>query len=662
MKPKTILLLQFHKFPLLWQGIIVILMVLLGLFTQSVILVNFDQTVSRDLEKGNEIIIRDISLITDFKSLFHDLTEITKLKEEALLASISNIVDYDRSGTNILLEEALEFMDQIFTSIVDRENDLYSLNSTDLTEKVLGDNPYNIQLSSGNLRVLITSNLRVFLNIIDGIIDEVLENKNELRILNENFYGLNGLNPNITNTINAFRASIQGRMTNETTTQEEVKYLTQLSLHLSLVTNKVINITETTTEIYSNLLSAPFSTIPEFENIYLPTITQTEFDLIEIFDDFYTLANTTQDFEFIQELDQFILNINSGDTLISLFYEIDLVVNKLIINAIDYELLITESLPTSLFQISNRLNLIVSELERQYSTFQAEFTIHLDKQRSRGEMMAVTTAILLLLAVSTVLIPFVWKVTKTISNMDTGFRKISDKNLQIKLFKRYNSAEIGSIQRSYDLMITDLKNILEALKNSSERLAIVAQSMAASSEEASASIVDVTETISNIAHGATEQSVKMHQINDTLSLYLEEVGEVNNKIENLSNFVKKIAKRTNILGLSASIEASKAGETGLGFNQVAENIIMLSDDAKEAANTIVDMIEDISYKINRTIYIVQKDVNLMLEVTENTAASSEEANASSSEQVTILSDISEQSAKVAQISAELYKMISDFKF
>ncbi|MGM0379501.1 MAG: methyl-accepting chemotaxis protein [Bacillota bacterium] len=70
-------------------------------------------------------------------------------------------------------------------------------------------------------------------------------------------------------------------------------------------------------------------------------------------------------------------------------------------------------------------------------------------------------------------------------------------------------------------------------------------------------------------------------------------NENSTKIEEATEFIQSIAKKTNLLALNASIEAARAGEHGKGFAVVAKEIRELSDRTKEASELIGDITEEL---------------------------------------------------------------------
>lgn len=93
---------------------------------------------------------------------------------------------------------------------------------------------------------------------------------------------------------------------------------------------------------------------------------------------------------------------------------------------------------------------------------------------------------------------------------------------------------------------------------------------------------DRIESISASAQELTASSQEISSQAKNTEELLEEVEESLDRTEDIYNAVKKIADKTTILGLNASIEAARLGQEGAGFNVVAEEIRELSENSKES--------------------------------------------------------------------------------
>ena len=306
-------------------------------------------------------------------------------------------------------------------------------------------------------------------------------------------------------------------------------------------------------------------------------------------------------------------------------------------------------------------DLIEMKIQTEQSNFENLFDDLTEKLQDSQVRQIQQISILLIIILSSLSIILAYQLITSFRKFNKNYDKIGEGNLQIKFGKKFASHELGTMESGFKRMIDDLRSILTTLQKSAERIAGISEELAAGAEEASASVQEVSNTVREFSAGAAEQNILLNRINDKLTDHLTEIENASRSIDETSNFVLKVAKRTNILGLNASIEAAKAGNFGRGFNVVAEEVRNLSNDTKSSAIEIASLIETIETNIQQTVRDILREVNITREVAENTAAGSEEANAATSEQVIMLSEISQTSNELSLLASDLQEIIQRFQ-
>ncbi|NTV90925.1 MAG: chemotaxis protein, partial [Clostridiales bacterium] len=95
------------------------------------------------------------------------------------------------------------------------------------------------------------------------------------------------------------------------------------------------------------------------------------------------------------------------------------------------------------------------------------------------------------------------------------------------------------------------------------------------------------------------------------------------KTDSILSVVKGISSKTNLLGLNASIEASRVGEYGKGFNVIATEIRSLSKQVKESTFDISKELDEIKSIVTSIIDGIQR----LGEISMNQASATEEITA-----------------------------------
>lgn len=139
------------------------------------------------------------------------------------------------------------------------------------------------------------------------------------------------------------------------------------------------------------------------------------------------------------------------------------------------------------------------------------------------------------------------------------------------------------------------------------------ESIAAATEESSASIVEInrqiTQTASN-AQQAEKSSIDMQQS-------VKSLESATNEIADIITIINGIAEQTNLLALNATIEAARAGESGRGFAVVAGEVKKLAGETSIATQKITSLMSNIQGSVDTTTSFVDNLKNIISQISDS---------------------------------------------
>jgi len=233
----------------------------------------------------------------------------------------------------------------------------------------------------------------------------------------------------------------------------------------------------------------------------------------------------------------------------------------------------------------------------------------------------------------------------------------------------FSNNELGVLTIRFNKFIENMKSLILETKEMSSLVASSSNDILKNSDETAKTSQQISETISDVAIGATTQAGLAQQSNDMVvsvtkdlnkvteaTNYMRDLAmgtdnivtqgissikfqntkmldskntteDVSSSILNLSTksvkivefveVINGISAQTNLLALNASIEAARAGESGKGFAVVADEIKKLAESSSKSTSKIEELVKAIQNGMNETIIKMEKSQKSMEEQTES---------------------------------------------
>ena len=186
-------------------------------------------------------------------------------------------------------------------------------------------------------------------------------------------------------------------------------------------------------------------------------------------------------------------------------------------------------------------------------------------------------------------------------NMSASVKESNENANSVSASMEELSATMEEVAATVERITTNSQNVLNSVKQMRENAdggANLAQDIKERANDISKKTAANMETTTKMVE--EKQAILKESIQNSKNV--EQISDLVEQILNITN-------QTNLLALNASIEAARAGEAGKGFAVVAEQIRVLADDSRAAANNI----QTISIAVMNAVNTLAQNADDMLQ-------------------------------------------------
>ncbi len=174
------------------------------------------------------------------------------------------------------------------------------------------------------------------------------------------------------------------------------------------------------------------------------------------------------------------------------------------------------------------------------------------------------------------------------------------------------ATEIECAAREQEAVIANFGNSTTHVVTAAKQISATAQELSQTMETVK-NVAESTVTLADTGReGLTGMEASIRQLAKATTAISEKLAVINAKADTISGVVTtitKVADQTNLLSLNAAIEAEKAGQYGLGFAVVAQEIRRLADQTAVATLDIEHMVKEMQSAVTSGVSEMDRFTN-----------------------------------------------------
>jgi len=235
----------------------------------------------------------------------------------------------------------------------------------------------------------------------------------------------------------------------------------------------------------------------------------------------------------------------------------------------------TPALQASIRDLASRTDAIKASLKQLSEHCQADLQLNgmADQSQTQRRIALVISALTFAIAAAVSL----FMIRSTNTSLRTALDSLNGGAAQVVAA----AAELSTSAQSLSQGATDQAAALEETSASMEEMASMTRASAQNVQQAATLVTGVVEQMGQSNAALSEMVASM-----------DGVKASSNRVAQIIKSIDEIAFQTNLLALNAAVEAARAGQAGMGFAVVAEEVRSLAQRAAHAARDTASLIDE----------------------------------------------------------------------